>query len=409
MIGSSQTGELVLCGTMEGAVKFGAAGTLQAATESDIFVAWLGQDGKILRARRFGNTGHHVPMGMVVDAQGGVVISGLAGGDIDFGGGNLPDAGGADAFVASLGPNGEFRYAHRVGDGTMQNGGAVALGADGSVFWTGSFEGAINLGGHALTSAGNADVFVAQIDKAGKVLWAKALGGAGTESDGSLVIDAQGQVLVAGYYEGAPNLGAGALPDTGPSDGEMVVALDKTGKVVWSRGAVNTKGFFGFTLQPGEGSMYLVGSVSGSMDVFGMTLAPQGGTGDGLGIVQIDGTGKAIMAQVFPAERLGQVYSTPAKGGGLVLAGHFQGGMDLGGERITSEGQDDLFVAWMNPQGRILRRERFGGKERERIGDVTMSQDGHVVLTGSFDGTMNLGAGEIKSAGGPDAFIALLR
>ena len=408
-IGSSKTGELVLVGTMEGSVKFGDAGTLKAATKSDLFVAWLGQDGKIKRARRFGDSGRHVPVGMAVDASGGVVISGLADGSLDFGGGPLADLGGGDAFVASLGPNGEFRYALRVGDAMMQNGGEVVLAEDGSVYWSGSFDGTIDIGGHKLTSAGNSDLFVAKIDKAGKVVWAKSLGGAGTESDGSLVLDAKGQLLVSGYYEGAPDLGVGALPDTGQSDGEMLIALDTSGKVIWSKGAPNKAGFFGFTMQKGESATFLVGSVAGSIDFLGATLTAQGATGEGLGVVQIDSAGKVVRSEVFPVERLGQVYAAPLKGGGLVLGGHFQGVIDLGGKILTSEGEEDLFVAWMNPQGRIERRERLGGKEHERLGDMTLTPDGHIALTGMFEGTMNLGSGDLTSGKGPDAFVALLR
>ncbi|MDI3285142.1 hypothetical protein [Polyangium sp. 15x6] len=408
-IGASKTGELVLVGTMEGSVRFGDAGTLQARTKSDLFVAWLGQDGKIKRARRFGESGRHVPVGMAVDPQGGVVISGLADGNIDFGGGPLADLGGGDAFVASLGPNGELRFALRVGDAMMQNGGEVVLAADGSVYWSGSFDGKIDIGGQTLTSAGNSDVFVARIEPTGKVSWAKSLGGAGTESDGSLVVDAKGQILVSGYYEGAPNLGAGALPDTGQADGEMIVALDSTGKVLWSKGAPNKTGFFGFGMHAGENGTFLVGSVAGSIDFLGKTLTGQGGSGEGLGVVLIDSTGKVLRADVFPVERLGQVYAAPVKGGGLVLGGHFQGSIDLGGQKLTSAGEEDLFVAWMNPQGRIERRERLGGKEHERLGDLAVTPDGHVALTGMFEGTMNLGAGDLMSGKGPDAFVAILR
>ncbi|MDC0746610.1 hypothetical protein [Polyangium mundeleinium] len=408
-VGASKTGEIVLVGTMEGSVQFGDAGALQAKTKSDIFVAWLGQDGKIKRARRFGDSGRHVPVGVAVDPQGGVVISGLADGNIDFGGGPLADLGGGDAFVASLGPNGELRYALRVGDAMMQNGGEVVLASDGSVYWSGSFDGTIDIGGQTLTSAGNSDVFVARIDPAGKVTWAKSLGGAGTEADGSLAIDAKGQILVSGYYEGAPNLGAGALPDTGATDGEMLVALDSSGKVLWSQGAPNKTGFFGFSMQAGENGTFLVGSVAGSIDFLGKTLAAQGGSGEGLGVVLIDSAGKVLRADVFPVERLGQVFATPVKGGGLVLGGHFQGTVDLGGQKLTSAGEEDMFVAWMNPQGRIERRERLGGKEHERLGDIAMTPDGHVVLTGMFEGTMNLGAGDLTSGKGPDAFIAFLR
>jgi hypothetical protein len=407
LLDTTGTGDIVLVGTMEGEVEFGGAGAMQAATESDVFVAWMGQDGTISRASHFGKTGYHVPIGLAADGTGGVVISGLSEGKIDFGGGTLGEAGSTDAFLASIGPGGEYRFALHVGDAGMQNGGEVAIDNDGNILWAGSFEGTVDVGGISITSHGDSDLFVAKVDPTGKVLWAKGFGGSGYEGDGSLVIDGQGHVLVSGYYEGAPDFGAGALPDTDGMDGELILAVDGDGNALWSRGVVNGTGYFPFTMQVSEeGEVYLIGELSGSIDLFGKTIATDT---LGIAVARLDAVGAPEQAQVFTAEMPGHVYAAPAKGGGIVIAGYFEGSIDLG-KPLKSAGEDDLFVAWIDRDGKAKRQERLGGPGRERIGDVTVLPNGDVVIAGAFEGTLDIGGGAAQSsAGGPDVFVSRVR
>ena len=289
----------------------------------------------------------------------------------------------------------------------MQAGGEVVVGPDGNAIWVGMFEGTIDIGGASLTSAGGGDMFVAKIDPSGHALWARSLGGAGEEADLGLVIDGKGRVIVAGLYQGAPDLGKGALPDAGQSDGEMLVALDASGQTIYSRGAVNTDGFFPFSMQTGaDGAVYLVGQLMGKLNAFGQNIAVPS---TGIAVVKLDDTGAATMTKVIPAERASHILAAKQKGGGIVIGGHFGGSFDVGGKQLTSAGGDDLFVLWMDASGQVTRQERLGGAGRERIGDLALLPSGQVVVAGSFDGTTTLGAGNLTSGGGPDAFVALLR
>ena len=52
----------------------------------------------------------------------------------------------------------------------------------------------------------------------------------------------------------------------------------------------------------------------------------------------------------------------------------------------------------MDGAGEITRQERLGGAGRERLGDIALMPSGQVVVTGSFDGTTTLGAGNITPA-----------
>ncbi|RZL14573.1 MAG: hypothetical protein EOO62_05080 [Hymenobacter sp.] len=70
-----------------------------------------------------------------------------------------------------------------------------------------------NRGNTALTNTGSSDIFVARLDAAGSWRWAVSAGGVGREGGSSLVADTQGGVYLTGYYEqAAVQFGSTTLP-----------------------------------------------------------------------------------------------------------------------------------------------------------------------------------------------------
>ncbi len=406
LVATTETGQIVVAGTMQSKVDFGTGGQIDSVSENDIFIAWLDRDGKIARVRRFGETGGHVPMGIAIDSAGGVILSGVMIGSIDFGGGLLDSQGGADAFIASFSASGDYRFALRAGNAAEQSGGQITLAQDGSIYWSGTFEGDIDIGGMPLKSAGQSDLFVAQISAAGKTTWARSLGGPGFDGNTSLARLPNGQLLVSGFYEGAPNFGDGAMPDAGTGDGQFLVALGADGKFAWSQGIAHKTGYFPFLVRVDElGSPWLIGACAGEVDLFGTKLStPE----QGVALVKLDVGGAPLAMQVFPADAPGFVRAVQTRGGGFVIAGDFSRNIDLAGQTLTSAGESDIFVVWVDSEGRVTRRARTGGTGQEMFGGVSMLHTGQVVVTGAFEGAMNVGGAAYTSVGGPDAYVLLM-
>lgn len=405
-VATAPSGQIVVAGTMQSRVDFGAAGQIDSVSENDIFVAWVNPDGKVARVRRFGESGGHIPTGIAIDSGGGVLLSGVMIGSIDFGGGKIDSQGGADAFLASMGPNGDYRFAIRVGNADEQSGGQVSVSSDGSIFWTGTFEGDVNVGGVALKSAGASDAFVAKINLNGKAAWARALGSPGYDGDTSIAPLPQGQLLVSGYYSGKPDLGGGPLPDTGMGDGQFLAQLKADGSVAWSRGMVNDTGYFPYAVHIDEaGAPWLIGACAGEVDLFGAKI---GSSSQGVALVKLSSDGEPLSSQVFTGDEIGYVHATKSRGGGFVLAGDFAQKMQIGGQTLTSAGESDIFFVWLDADARVIRQARAGGAGQERFGSIAMLQNGQVVITGAFDGTMNAGGAAYTSTDGPDGYIMLL-
>ena len=83
-----------------------------------------------------------------------MLVSGVAFGTIDLGGGAVVTAGGGDVFVASYGIDGSFKWQKVIGDASAQSSGGVTLGPAGSPLIIGSIAGAGGFGGGALPSGG---------------------------------------------------------------------------------------------------------------------------------------------------------------------------------------------------------------------------------------------------------------
>ncbi len=82
--------------------------------------------------------------------------------------------------------------------------------AAGSVLLGGSFLGAMDLGGGALTTAGSDDVFLARFSADGAHVSSVRIGGEHEPMGAALAAGADGHALVTGYFEGTRLVGCDA-------------------------------------------------------------------------------------------------------------------------------------------------------------------------------------------------------
>ncbi len=96
--------------------------------------------------------------------------------------------------------------------------------------------------------------------------------------------------------------------------------------------------------------------------------------------------------------------------GNIYLTGEFSGTVTLGGQTITSEG-DDIFIAKYNASGTVLWLRRGATGFDYGLG-IAVDGSGNVYVVGNFEGTANFntpsasGSNQLVSAGFSDIFIA---
>ncbi len=167
---------------------------------------------------RFGDADEQSGNDVAIDPSGNAVIAGSFWGTVDFGGGALTSAGTNDIFVAKFNPDGTHLWSKGFGDATLQEVAYVTVDASGNVIIAGIFEGTVNFGGGTLTSAGSWDAFVAAFDPTGAHLWSKRFGDASEQGISGVTVGSTGAVFITGAMDGTVDFGGGALTSAGSTD-----------------------------------------------------------------------------------------------------------------------------------------------------------------------------------------------
>jgi hypothetical protein len=343
------TGHIVLAGTFAGTLSLGGSvGTLTSAGPRDMFLARFAPDGTCLWARQFGGTGTDIGYAVALDRRGNIVLTGFFQGSANLGGAPLDSVGPMDIFVARFGPGGAHLWSKRFGGVAYDAGHSVASDAEGNVVLTGFFEGSADFGGGALTSAGKSDVFVARFDANGSHLWSRAFGATASDRGRDVAVDAKGFVVLTGDFQG--RISFGAADDTLSS--------------------------------------------GGGPDIYLVKLAPDG---------------SHCWSKSFPAPAVQQGHSLAVDSAGrIALTGQFRGTLDFGGGPLAARGDEDVFVASFDADGAHRYSARLGSDGADLGRGVAALPGGGLALAGACDGPATLGDLSLATHGGRDGFVIAL-
>jgi hypothetical protein len=344
---------MLLTGFLSGETDFGG-GVLSSGyccpPTSDVFVAKFDAEGKHVWSKDFGDSSAQEGLGVASDGQGDVLVTGRFHGSINWGDGNLTSGGVEDVFVAKLDPSGTTLWSRGYGGAETQYGERIAADASGSVIVAGAFQGTLDFGsGGTLVSKGGFDIFVAKLDPGGTPLWGISYGSGGDETSPDVAVDSSGNVFIASAFGGTVSLGGKSLQSVGGND-FLLAKLDPNGKHVWSK-------------QFGDAKDQVVHA------------GPR---------VSVDAAGNVVMS------------------------GGFAGTMDLGGGPLVSAGEDDVFVAKFNPDGKHMWSRRFGDVKNQGSHGIAVSGPDNVVIAGNFAGTLDFGGAPLVSPSGDGVFVAKL-
>ena len=232
-VAAGRGGDAFLIGDSNGATRFSPRVTLPATGGRDAWAARYRPDGRLAWARALGGPGEQQSHGISSDRQGHALVTGEHRGETRFGDVVLGSTGTRpDVFVASLDRRGRVRWAKRFGGPGEDLGRGIDADAGGHVYFSGEFSGTIRLGGRSLTSAGGRDLFVAKAGRGGRVLWAAGMGGPGNEIGPEIEVDARGAVHLVGTFAGQARFGTRTLTAAGVR-AAFVARLTSRGRFDW--------------------------------------------------------------------------------------------------------------------------------------------------------------------------------
>lgn len=277
-------GFVYITGWFNGTVDFDpGSGVFNLTTpiiDDDMFITKLDASGNFIWAKQItGSTGSDHGNSIVIDTAGGgdVYSTGVFIGTPDFDPGpgvfNLTSqALTSDAFILKLDSAGNFVWAKALLGTGNDRGLSLVLdqAGSGAVFTTGTFEGTGDFdpgaGVFNLTAAGSRDIYISKLDSSGNFIWAKAMGGTGSDIGNSIAVDSLGNVYTTGEFAGTGDFDPGAgvynLTSAGSADA-FLSALDSSGNFVWAKVVGGTSSDVGaaVALNPvGNGNLHLGGN-----------------------------------------------------------------------------------------------------------------------------------------------------
>ncbi|MEA5469756.1 SBBP repeat-containing protein [Spirulina sp. 06S082] len=376
----------------------------------DVYVAKLDAGGNFLWAKALGGIGDDWAGEILLDSQNNIYIKGIFQNTVDFDPGNgiynLSSLGSADSFVLKLDNAGNFLWAKNWNATESSSGGSIVLDSQDSLYVLGNFEGAIDTGSGALTSAGSKDLFISKLDRDGNFLWTKTTGGSSVEEGYDITLDRQGNIYLTGLFAGTadfdPSAGVYELTTPGFLYDSFVVKLDGQGNFIWARGT-ESPGFNYSTriAVDSQGGVYSLGIFAGTLDfasgseVYNLTSQSEvdiyvwklDASGD-LQWVKQAGNSDINLGTGIEIDRQDNIYIT----------GLFNGTADFdpgtGVYNLTSAGDADAFIWTLDRDGNLQWAKNMGGSGADLGSKLAIGDRGEVYLIGGFENTGDFDPGD---------------
>lgn len=292
----------------------------------------------------------------------------------------------------------------------------LAFTPQGDLTVSGSFHTLISIGDKPLTNSGSVEGFVAKLaGKDGQPIWLRKLGcnGIGGLFLPRVAVDRDGDVYVAGTFEGTCNFGASPMTANGLADAVTARLDGRTGQLVWQRQIggsgsdtastvlvdVNRTVFVGVTYQvmPGEAVRFA-----------GQVVEGTGAKTDSV-IGALTYTNQFAWAQRFGGSENESTSGLARLQDGTVVAfGTFASSMvSIGTTLLIHRGEGDVFIARLTPTtGAANWAAAIGGTGFE-LADTVSAWRSTIVLGGHFQNQINAFGRPLVSIGGRDAFVVL--
>lgn len=293
---------------------------------------------------------------MTVDSSGNVYVVGR----VDNALAGNAYAGSYDTWAAKYSPDGELLWVDQFGTPYDDRSWAVAV-YDDALYVAGRTAGSLGA-----DLVGETDIFVAQYDLDGTLIWVEQMGTLAIDATNALAIDPDGNPVVVGWSEGSPDSAQGVVTLRYGPDGSLItnqtaeLAGQATidGRIVVGGGHVDAEGYI---YAAGD---YTVGTGDKEdVDVFASKHDPEGNL-----------LWEATLAS--PANERCFDMEADAEGNVYLV------GWTLGELEGTSAGDEDAFIAKFDPNGELLWVDQFGTPFRDFAYGLAIDDNGNVYATG---------------------------
>jgi hypothetical protein len=354
-------GNIAVAGTFTGTFNIPGGAQLSAMSQ-DAFVASYGSNFLRRWDKQIGGAGDEIVNRIAVDQDGNVFAVGAYTGSFTVPGYSFPNSGARNGFLvrfddATSGTPKARQFASPA-DGDDAFG--VAVGPNGNVAVVGTFTGPLDFGdGSPLTPDGPADAFVAIYpnDVTSQLNKAQKFGDMMVQTARAVAYGTNGVLYVAGTFNGTIDFESNPLSNpAGGADAFLArfdsdLLVNATAIRLSADGASNVE-VAGLALDPKNDDVFIAGALRGNAMLLG-TSAKGDATNNSVYVARVSSSLQQLgwfkVSGANDAQVASRVVFSPSVPSALV-AGHFQGNMNLGGGvDLSSIGGNDIFVVSFVP------------------------------------------------------------
>ncbi len=322
-----ENGESAIVGTCK---SFGAQ-------KSDICVTRMTADGEMRWRLWLGGKKKDEGKAIARTADGNIVVLGRSK--------SFTKAYAYDLYVAKISLDGKKIWEKTLGGDRDEYAGGIAGTDDGGVLLVGASES---------YGKGNKDIYIAKLDKNGKLVHAHTIGGEKEDVATALTRTRDGKMVLVGYRE---------IEYTGDSD-FLIMQLDQNGKRRWTKtfGGAHEDMLLGVTATVDNGIVAI-----GSTRSYGSSQTD-------LTVMKIDAKGKTIWHKIygFKYYEYGNAVAT-TRDGGFMLAG---------GTNTLGKGNHSVYVLALDRSGELIWSHVYGDERKDVAHGVARMSDGSMIVVG---------------------------
>lgn len=367
-------------------------------------------------SKSLGGTIEDMSYSLATDGSGNIYTTGYLNGTADFDPGtgtyNLSSSGQTDIFVSKINATGNFVWAIRIGEASVDYGSSIVTDTLGFIYITGQYAGTVDFNPgknvNNLTSAGGADIFILKLDTSGNFIWAKSIGGIDSDLGRSISVDNRGGVVTTGYFKDTvdfdPNSGTYKLVSQGQND-IFISKLDSSGNFVWAKTIGAKQNDHGISLVVDQyGNIYATGEYRGDTVDFdpgtGICKLVAYGSTYNIFILKLSSSGQFVWAKgigTVNGQYVGSLAIDTSQN--IFITGQFHDKTDFDPDTstfyLTTNGYWDLFVLKLNSAGKFIWAKGMGGTTGTAIpsvkgNSIVSDNSGNSYITGRFQSTIDL-------------------
>jgi len=311
------------------------------AKRSDICVTRLNKEGQTKWRKLLGGKKKEKGVAISRAKDGNLLVLGE--------GKSFNNNGDQDLYVAKLSLEGNVMWEKSFGGDRDEYAGGIAGTNDGGVLIVGDTE--------SFSKKGYRDIYIVRLDKNGKVVSIKTIGGKLNDEANSLTRTADGNFMMVGSRE---------VKRSGNAD-FFLMKLNQNGQKIWAR-----------TLGQAENDvlMAVAPTPDGGIVATGKTRSYNSVQTD-LAVMNFNKDGKLIWFKIYGFKYYDEGNAiTMTKDGGYVVAGK---------TNSMGKGDYDAYILALSSKGELLWSKLYGETNKDIAHGITRTTDGKVVVVGESD------------------------